>query len=177
MTKEQENQFRSQLREIADCFESIASRKGRPVSHSACFPAEWMIKKQEESELLLLSFSPKKPCLYSVGVGRHAYFAQDKGRPFDWHIALFYPVMQKSAGGGRNLQQAVSILREVERKRPDFFTVRPGDSLPNGYAWSYLNVFKRYYLKDSPCVNPQIIADDLAWLIDETHDQFKALPK
>ena len=179
MNPQDQARYMTQLDEVAEVYKGkIKQTKtiGASLPSEATHPKP-MRKKKEVSDIMILELRPATPCLYCVGAGEHAKFRQDQGRLFVWFIALFYPVNQKKCGSGQNLQSALSILRSVERQRPDFFVVKPGDILPNDYKWTYLHIFKRYYLKEHPTFSPKVIACDLAWLVAETYEKFRQLPK
>ena len=145
-----------------------------------------MIKKNEDSNLLFIGFLPPRPrrprkfwgprCLYGVGAGKHAKFHQDLGNgPFEWHIGFLHAANQVSCGSGRYRAEVLDILEAVTRSRNDFFVVEEGDDLPNEWVWSYLNIFKRYYLRDHPLISTRIVAEDLVWLMRQSFPAFQAL--
>ncbi len=146
MKSQDQARYTTQLEEVAEGYKNIIQTFGRSLPSKTTHPKPMPFKQQEGgSDIMILEIRPATPCLYCVGAGEHAKFRQDQGRLFVWHIALFYPVNQKKCGSGRNLPSALSILGSVERQRPDFFVVKPGDILPNGYEWKYLHIIKRYF--------------------------------
>jgi hypothetical protein len=169
MNSQDQARFATQLEDVAKAYKGAIKTFGSDLPGKT-LPPKPMQKKQEGSDIMLLELRPAAPCLYSVGAGEHAKFRQDQGRLFVCHLSLFYRVNQKTAGRGRNLQSALGILGGIEKKRPDFF-------LPNGYEWRYLHIFKRYYGNEHPKFSAKAIADDLAWLVSETYEEFRQLPR
>jgi hypothetical protein len=176
---------------IATAYALLIKRSGlsdHPVVGERLTPVN---KVQEDTDLLKMVLLPPKPripkdfwdqtwCHYSVAYGRHAKFDFDRGRPFEWHISFLHSPGNENCGHGRYKDRVTTILLETASKKPhQFFVVKHGDPRPDRDArvdgWPYVHILRRYYSKDVPKITPETIAEDLAWLVQETFPRFLLL--
>jgi hypothetical protein len=121
-----------------------------------------MKKSDERSDLRKLHMVPADVLDFYVAAGPHAKFAEDRGRLFTFHIGVGCERVE-------DRPRYLPIFLAVANARPGFFVVKPGDNVPclDYRPWSYLNIFKRYYTKEHPAIDPSLVARDLIWLMHE----------
>ena len=87
-------------------------------------------------------------------------------------IQFFQAPNQKAFGSGHYRTPVERILRTVQAQRPDNWTFTPARPLSSDQGWAYQHLIRRY-----PASELESVADDLIWLIEQTLDQFAAMPR
>jgi hypothetical protein len=86
-------------------------------------------------------------------------------------IQFFQAPNQKALGDGHYRTPVEQILRSAQAQRPDDWTFTPARPHSSDEGWAYQHLMRRYSAGEIGSV-----AEDLTWLIEQTLEQFAAMP-
>ena len=86
-------------------------------------------------------------------------------------IQFFQAPNQKAFGDGHFRKPVEQILRSVQALRPEDWTFSPVRSHAGDPGWAYQHLIRRY-----PAGEIEAASEDLIWLIEQTLEQFAAMP-
>ncbi|MBN8246208.1 MAG: hypothetical protein J0L84_02050 [Verrucomicrobia bacterium] len=123
-------------------------------------------------------WDPSWAC-YEVSVGRYDPLVEPNimaGSPpiaAQAEVQFYHASHQKGLGSGHYLKQVERILRDLQILRPAHWTFIPAGGQDSSHVVQFLK--RRYSLAEMAGDGPQVAADDLIWLIENTLPKFQAL--